>query len=162
MNKQMTRAFATGLLAAAIALLIYLYFSPTQDLSVEKMKQKLEKDDYVVVNATTYHQQVNELARLQKEISAMNKVKPTIKQKETKKQTTSKQKTNSYHLVISSGTTSAEIGQKLEEAGIIHSREQFDEYLKDHHYATKIQIGEYDIQQSFTFEEIAKVITKQK
>lgn len=160
MNKQTTRAFAFGLLASALALLIYSEAAGSASLSSEKaMIQNLEKKQYVVWSAKEAAQQKQEKEQLEQELSRLttgsNKKKETTQQ--TEKEGTNGKKP--YILRIESGMSSSEVGQALEKAGIVDDSEKFNDYLTENGYAEKLQVGEHTVHPSMSMKEIAVVLT---
>ncbi len=65
-----------------------------------------------------------------------------------------------YVLHIQWGDTPRMISQELYENGMIDSASKFRKYLADNKYAGKLRSGTYTITKGMTYEEIAKMITK--
>ncbi|BDH62169.1 hypothetical protein MTP04_22990 [Lysinibacillus sp. PLM2] len=62
-------------------------------------------------------------------------------------------------LHIYSGLTPYDIGKKLEDLGIVENGLELELYLAKPEYAKSIQIGQYELNSSMTFKEIANLIT---
>lgn len=63
-------------------------------------------------------------------------------------------------LLIEAGTTSKDVANELESAGIIEDAATLNLYLKDNHLEKSIQIGEYQVEETMSIETIAQLITK--
>lgn len=93
--------------------------------------------------------------------------KPTQKpQPKTTKEPvkSSKPKTKTVEIMtveIAQGMWSTKIANYLESIGMVKNAEEFDAYLTDNEYATKIRAGTFEIQKGASYEEIAKAITGQ-
>ncbi len=62
-------------------------------------------------------------------------------------------------LHIYSGLTPYDIGKKLEDLGVVENGLELELFLAKPEYAKSIQIGQYELNSSMTFEEIANLIT---
>ena len=62
---------------------------------------------------------------------------------------------------IGAGETSDTVGSDLENKGLVNSGSEFDSYLENNGYDNRIQPGNYDIPKSASYDEIARIITKQ-
>lgn len=63
-------------------------------------------------------------------------------------------------LTIKGGMWSADVARALEAAGLVSSANDFDEYLCDNGYASRISTGTYKIKIGADYKEIAEKITK--
>lgn len=61
---------------------------------------------------------------------------------------------------ISAGMWSEEIAKKFEELKLVKNAEDFDDFLCDNGYASKIKVGQYKMPYGATYKEIAEIITK--
>ena len=64
-----------------------------------------------------------------------------------------------FELVVSAGMSSYPVCQKLESFGLIDNAEEFDDYLIEHGYASKISVGTHVLKKGMTKEEIAIAIS---
>ncbi|MGV3464836.1 MAG: endolytic transglycosylase MltG [Heyndrickxia sp.] len=151
MDRRTTRAFASGLLLSSLLLMGYEHFyGNTESNSVKKGYKSVK---------------ISDLNRLQKDVDTW---KSKYQQLEKEKATSVKTKENpkqildKYHLSITSGMTPDKIGTRLKTGGIIKDSKKFVQYLIDHNYHSKIQVGEYELNNTMSFAEIAKTITKGK
>ena len=62
---------------------------------------------------------------------------------------------------VQSGQTSAVVGANLYKAGLVDDADDFDRYLVQHNYDNNIQHGSFSIKKGSTYEEIAKILTRQ-
>ena len=81
---------------------------------------------------------------------------------ETEEQTgPTQQEIRIVEIVVNSNDTPRIVSAKLYEAGLIDSAADFRAYLSKKGYSKKIRIGVYKIREGMSYEEIAKIITKQ-
>ncbi|MBS4173542.1 endolytic transglycosylase MltG [Bacillus sp. FJAT-49736] len=151
MDKRTTRAFASGLLLSALLLMGYNHFyGVNEPTNIKKGYTSIK---------------TSQLQRLEKDAEAWKK-KYDESQKENnhpvQKSQPVKETIIKYHLSITSGMTPEKIGSRLKTGGIIKDKKKFVQYLIDHRYHNKIQIGEYELTNKMSFAEIAKTITKGK
>ena len=78
---------------------------------------------------------------------------------QTEKPTTEEVKQESVELVITSGMSSYPVCQKLQELGLIDNAEEFDDFLIEKGYASKISVGTHTLRKGMTKEEIAYAIS---
>lgn len=63
--------------------------------------------------------------------------------------------------VVRGGLLSSSVAREMEEAGIIQSADDFDDYLEKEGYGRQVRSGTYKIPEGADFETIAKIITRQ-
>lgn len=93
--------------------------------------------------------------------------KPTTKptQKPTQKPTTKpapKTNKSGIKFTVRNGLLSSSVSREMKEAGIIKDADAFDEYLEKNRYGRKVRSGTYFIPIGASYEEIAKIITREK
>lgn len=65
-------------------------------------------------------------------------------------------------ITVVGGMGSQQVAQLLEDAGMIESASDFDNYLNRNGYSTRIEIGTFEINSNMTYEEMATILcTKQ-
>jgi len=151
MDRRTTRAFAFGLLLSSLILMGYQQFYGNKELNSVKegyKSVKISDLNRLQHDADTWKDKYNQLEK-EKAASVSTKENP-------------KQILDKYHLSIISGMTPDEIGKRLKTGGIIKDNKKFVQYLIDHNYHSKIQVGEYELNSTMSFTEIAKTITKGK
>ncbi|SDK54719.1 endolytic transglycosylase MltG [Sediminibacillus albus] len=158
--KQPIRAFALGLLAATLLLAFAFYFDgnknePAKDMTASDMINHLEQEGYVVKSADEIQaeRQSNEQQKQKEE-------EQTEENSQAEKQQ-AEDSPESIELEIESGTSTEEIVDVLYQSGIIEDKQSFTSYLIDKNYSTKVQIGQFTIHESMTYQEIANEITGQ-
>jgi len=65
-------------------------------------------------------------------------------------------------LTIEAGSTSKSVSENLEQAGIIGSAKELEQYLIDNSLAGRIQIGVHEIDSTMDLDTIARIITNTK
>lgn len=63
-------------------------------------------------------------------------------------------------ITIKSGMGSEEVAGLLKDAGIITDAADFDSYLNDNGYSTRIETGTFEINSGMTYQEIAELLCK--
>lgn len=63
-------------------------------------------------------------------------------------------------ITIKSGMGSEEVAELLRDAGIIDDTADFDSYLNNNGYSTRIETGTFQINSSMTYQEIAELLCK--
>lgn len=153
LNKQVTRAFASGLLLSAIFLFGFQIFSdPKTTVKEGYIEVKKSQYDDLKKASEIWKQQYNELKAKQQ-----SNTNTTTNNSTPKEETVTK-----YHLKITEGMTPDEVASQLKSAGIIKDDNKFTRFLIDKKYHEKVQIGEYDLTSKMDFTQIAKIITKNR
>jgi hypothetical protein len=144
------RAFSLGvLLSSAILWSVYNFEekktnSPNMEAPVteKSVHEYLEQKGYIAVSKKEYKQLTKK-----KEIPSPKAAVP------------SKPKTDLVK--IQQGMGSLEVARMLEKESIIKNTSDFQQYLERVHLSNKLRVGTYKIEENMSFEEIAKVLTKQ-
>ncbi|MFD2446066.1 hypothetical protein ACFSO7_19080 [Bacillus sp. CGMCC 1.16607] len=161
MNNRAFRSFGFGILfSVSIIGTSYLVLdkqSEKTEVTVEDAKNTLKKADYQVYTTKEFEEVKKEIrAQIEKETKenqAQNKNKAKLNNSPQKTMIT-------YHLEIVSGMTSQDIVDRLSKAKLVKEPEKLQNYLDEHHYSTKIQLGVFELTSEMSFEQIAKTITK--
>lgn len=162
MNKSSLRSFGIGILFS-VGILGTAYITindvpKNESISVEDAKKMLKKENYMIYSEEEFEAVKEEIhTKVEKEKSE------ATEQKKNEQNTvdTSKQKTIiTYHLEVTNGMTSNDIVDRLLNAGIINDSEKMKNYLDEHDYSTKIQLGVFILTSDMSLEQIAKTITK--
>ena len=61
---------------------------------------------------------------------------------------------------IQKGMTSEEVASVLTNYGIVENKKEFNNYLKDNGYSTKIKIGDFKLSNDYSYEEITNIIVE--
>ncbi|MBS4176337.1 endolytic transglycosylase MltG [Lederbergia citrea] len=151
MNKQTTRAFATGLLVSAIILICY-------NLMFEKKQAETHttKPNYVEIKESEYEDLKQQAENWQAQYEVLAASSETAKSTSNQNEPEPKK----YQLKIVDGMSSKEISIQLADAGIIQDAEKFNRYLAKRKLQHYIQIGKFDINDGMDYKQIANVITK--
>lgn len=78
---------------------------------------------------------------------------------DSKKKKSDKEKTITYTLKIKSGMAPSIISNKLAKNDIIDNADKFTEYMEDHNYTTKVQLGKFKFTSDMSHHEIAEELT---
>lgn len=65
-----------------------------------------------------------------------------------------------FSLSISSGMTSNKVADILAAQGLVDNAYEFNMYLHEHGYSSKLRVGSYQIKSGMSYEEIAQIITR--
>ncbi len=63
-------------------------------------------------------------------------------------------------ITVRPGMSSYEVAVILKDAKIIKDADDFDSYLNDNGYSTKIEVGDFICNSNMSYEELAKILTK--
>ncbi|HEX7064624.1 MAG TPA: hypothetical protein VF199_06100 [Bacillales bacterium] len=177
MTKSGMRGFAAGLWVAAIVMAYFFYTgqgpaetAAKQTVTEEQVKHYLESRDQIAVEKGSYESlkaaadQQTENKDQGKSEKNQSKEDEGKKNKEDKSgdsndQQKAEEKVKTYTLDIQQGMTSQEVGNLLENAGIIKDQEKLSEYLQDHDLAKKVQLGTFKLKSDMSIAEIAEEIT---
>lgn len=89
-----------------------------------------------------------------------NRETPEPTAKPAKKEKSSSGK-DTIKFTVRSGLLSSSVAREMKKAGIIKDVDDFDQYLEESGYSRKIRSGTYSIPSGASYEEIAKIITRQ-
>lgn len=183
--KYYLRGLGTGILFATIILFIsysykmsdkqikekalelgMVYPDTEETSSSEASSDDLVADDTTLNEQSTEEQTTNQVSSEEKS-SEENTTKEettqeTTKKEETTEETTTKNNTpqKTYELTVTSRTTSIDVSNKLESAGIIDDADKFNDYLCDNGYSSRIQNGTFTVNSSMSYEELAEFIIR--
>ena len=185
MTRSTLRSFAFGVILSTSMIGLFLYLNPKDnqpsmnELNDENVKEYVENQGKVIISKKTYHLLLSLQERLNKEGQApeqslkseeLPSYENNIKNQHTMEKTSKKEQDNhlnnknrqiiSYTLVVEKGMNSIEIAELLEEKQIINDADLFEQYLNENNLSRYIQIGTYQLNNSMSFEELGKTITK--
>jgi hypothetical protein len=153
MNKQTIRAFSAGILFSVIVTLIFII------LFQENVKlTEIVKKDFIIIQKDELKQKEEKIKSLEKEITLQSDAKNNVARKDAKQQEA--KATLEITLEVEPGMKSQDISEKLTNANIIKNKNEFGDFLTKEGYADKIQIGQYVIDSTMSFKEIADTITE--
>jgi hypothetical protein len=149
-KKSTLRAFGIGLFLAGVGLQILNNFGSTDSNSINS-EQSFEQTQKELTDVK------QQLAQLQ--IDLENAQKEPLQEATKPAQETSN---NLIKIVleIKPGMKSKDIGTLLENAGIIQSNQNFEDYLNKQYLSRNIQVGKYELNSSMTIKQIAEFITE--
>ncbi|MFZ3588156.1 hypothetical protein ACOI1C_02530 [Bacillus sp. DJP31] len=159
MSKSFLRGLSIGIILITSIFTLYLnpfkdekYLEEQQKLSDQAVSTYLKSKGQTVITLNEYNslkQTKEDYTKLEDESSQLN---------ETKEQ--QKAISYGYRLEIKEGMNSPDVSEELENANIIESAKQLEEYLQTMDWESSIQIGIFEVKSEMTLEEIAKIITK--
>ncbi|MEH7885501.1 hypothetical protein V7654_14405 [Bacillus sp. JJ1609] len=159
MNKRTAQAFALGILFSAIFLWagssVIADKGTEQKVTVSNAKQLLETNGYKVMDN-------NEFAKLNEKKTAAKEEKTKAKAPAEKAKTEEVKEEKKFTLVIAGGMTPGDVAVMLKSQGIIDDEDKFERFLIDKGYHMKVQIGRYELTGGMDYDQIAKVITKNR
>lgn len=167
MNKRNVRSFAFGILFAAVLLgASTVFFDAKQSMDIEEAKKTVEKEGYMVVSKKDYEKLVaeqpkeEEKNKVEEQEQGEDKVSPKEEASDEEIEKEEKSEIISYQLEIVSGMNTEEISSTLEKANIIDDEQSFEQFLIEHEYNKKVQVGTFELNNQMSYEEISKIITK--
>jgi hypothetical protein len=185
--KQSIRAFAVGLFAAGIIMLVITYFDGNKVESISEMPMddvvsQLKDKGYRVVSESEYislsmnkdanKEKTDQTADSKGETSenpdenatAASEKEDTSatasKTEDTSKNEDNQEKAKSFTLKIEAGMPSSSIAKELAANGIVDNADKFIDFLEKEGYAVRIQLGEFKVSSDMSYEQIAKALTK--
>lgn len=161
MNKRTIRSFAFGIFFTVSAIGTFYYFinpevtksSPV--LTVEEAKKILEEQNLHILTKTEY-EQLKAQENIVNEIT--EKESSQIDQPEKEEQVDTPP-IKTYQLKINSGMSISRIADILYQEEILTDPKEFEDYLINNDYHTKIQVGSFTLTNSMSFKEMAILIT---
>lgn len=83
----------------------------------------------------------------------------TTEEKTTEDNTTKEQEKKDVKITVERGSSSFPVCQRLQELGMITNAEEFDTYLIENGYASRIRVGEHILKIGMSYAEIAEAIS---
>lgn len=162
MYKGNVRSFAFGILfSVSLIGTSFFIFEEKPDTTIQEAKAILKEEGFITLSKEEYENLEKKNTEKTAEVEEKaEKVKqedePPTEEEETEKDDTP------FQLEIVSGMNTEEISSILEVANIIEDKNDFEQFLIDHDFNTKVQVGVFELNNSMGYEEIAKTITKNK
>lgn len=163
MTKSGLQAFAAGMILATSVLAGTFYFSPDDKAEASKegtevtesdAKSYLEKNKLVSLDRKEYE----ELLASKEE--ALNQAEEAKNANPAEVQVQAPKKEGAYKLTIQDGMSSADVSNRLEQDGLISSAKDFNDYVIDAGYHTKVRAGDFELNYNMGFKEIVGVLTR--
>lgn len=161
MTKRGLQAFAGGMILATSVLAGTFYFSPEDKADASKedtkitesqVKSYLETNKMVSLDRNEYEELLSSKEEALKQADEAKKEEPAEKGAPAKE--------GNYKLSIQDGMSSADVSDKLEKDGLIPSAKDFNDYVIDAGYHTKVRAGEFELKYGMGFKEIVNVLTR--
>ncbi|MDK8639674.1 hypothetical protein [Niallia taxi] len=169
MNKRSLRSFAFGLFAASSIIGAYTVYSGSgtaektdKQITTEQAEKVLSAAGYTAIAKDEYDELIaaKDKAERDAQQAKADAEKKAAEQKETKTDKADSNQPVSYKLQIKSGMNPAEIAETLAKQKIIKDKDEFEAFLIDNDYHTKVQVGTFRVYSDMSFREIAEKITK--
>lgn len=169
MNKGTLQAFAAGIILSTAVVAGYEHwFGSDQDqtISNKEAASLLRQNGYTVTAGAKEaegKQTAKEAAKIPEKQPTEQSEEASAKEGDSQKESqTDAEETNpvSYKLSIRSGMTSIYISALLEKEGIIEEATALEKYLEQNDLNKEIQIGEYELTNKMSIQQVAKTITK--
>ncbi|MCE4047043.1 MULTISPECIES: hypothetical protein [Bacillaceae] len=167
MNKRSLRSFAFGLFAASSIIGAYTVYTGSQkadtdkQITTEQAEKVLSAKGFTTVANEDYEELVAAKEQAEKAAQQAKADKKAAETEEAKQAETEKaDEPISYKLKIKSGMSPGEIADTLTKEKIIKDKDEFEAFLIDNDYHTKVQVGTFRVYSDMSFREIAEKITK--
>lgn len=169
MNKRSLRSFAFGLFAASSIIGAYTAYSGSgtaektdKQITTEQAEKVLSAAGYTAIAKDEYDELIaaKDKAERDAQLAKADAEKKAAEQKETETDKADSNQPVSYKLKIKSGMNPAEIAETLAKQKIIKDKDEFEAFLIDNDYHTKVQVGTFRVYSDMSFREIAEKITK--
>lgn len=165
MNSRGVRAFALGIFFTASVIGSY-YFNINKVETVPSAKKQLEDKGYIVLSPNEYKMLKNTGNQKNRQTASAQKIVPHKKAPATTSQSSSKpsaanKKVYTFQLEVKAGMNTEEIVHLLAVQKIIANEHEFGQFLIDHNYQSKLQLGTFELTSDMSYDQMAKIITKQ-
>ncbi|WP_400242396.1 hypothetical protein AB3U99_15665 [Niallia sp. JL1B1071] len=162
MKKQSLRSFAIGmLLSASVIGSYYFYMENTKPdegfLNTPDATTYLQKQGFIVLSNVEYEELQKAIEENKQEQAKSDTEANIKKQEESKKE---EQETYTYTLKVKSGMSISTIAELLYKNKIVKDQKEFETYLIDNEYHTKIQVGSFRLTSNMSHKKIAETLTK--
>ncbi|WP_141604257.1 endolytic transglycosylase MltG [Terrilactibacillus laevilacticus] len=168
MTKNGMRGFSAGILIACAVFSFFYYFifgdhevtpktneTTNGKVTEEAVANYLTKNNQIAVSQEDY-------AKWQKDLQSKNQEKTQSHNNDNSKDNPPKKEVNKLTLNITSGMVPGEIAEKLHDAKIIKSTEEFNKYFHTNNRENYIQLGKFNVNSDMSIPKIAQVITKNR
>ncbi|KAB7670039.1 endolytic transglycosylase MltG [Bacillus sp. B1-b2] len=161
MIKQNVRSFALGMLITVSSIGSYYYFfieekdTPPPTYTLEDAKERVKKENLVILENSEYQEMQDKINSLQKDLSVPQSVEENVPETNTQQE-----ETTSYTLQINSGMSISTIAETLFENKIIGDKGEFERYVTDNGYHTDIQVGSFPLNSDMSLKKIAEILTE--
>lgn len=159
MNKRSVRSFALGILFAVMILSgSYIWIDLDESPTLEEAKRLVEEEGLVIITEEEYDSLSSTPSP--PDDTADEKEEPVHEEPAEEEQADSNQTIIEYELEIQAGMNSSDIAETLFREKVIDDEHDFEQYLIDHDYNRRMQIGSFTLTNDMSYEQIAKIITK--
>lgn len=168
MTPNSMRSFAAGVLVATALTGGVYFFGPSEAESTEKTAEKTEKlaklpsDDEMIDLLASKGYVINTEDEWSEQLAAAAKVNEKTEEIADEKTENNTEEKVVYRtiLTVSSGMTSIDVGNALEQANIIDSGVQFYKDVEKRGLANDLRPGTFEVESGMTTDEIISVIFK--
>jgi hypothetical protein len=161
MSKAFLQGFSIGMLLTTALLTIAIYTlgdslkSTEQGITGGAVETYLIESGQTVISSEEY----NSLISLKEQNQELTN-ELELAQKETTEPEQTEDQNEKGLFEVEQGMTVQEIGQKLEEMNIIKNRHELTAFLSEKGWEGSIQLGAFELSNTMSIEEIARIITK--
>lgn len=135
---------------------------PQNETEAGKSKQDSETKSGETKEKNSEDASSTENETKEKNQTSKQKEKKTESSTEKKDKTTEKksgEKEKTVKITIKRGDSSFPVCEKLQELGIIENAAEFDTYLVENGYASRIRVGEHSLKKGMSYHDIAEAIS---
>lgn len=126
-----------------------------QDMLAEQESAEASVSEEVTMDQPEENSETSEQAQTEA-VSSEQKTTETESQEQEETPTTA----DTVSITIKGGTSSMTICQNLQKAGLIENATEFDTYLIENGYASRIRAGTYDLKMGMSFQDLAESISR--
>ncbi|PAD24659.1 hypothetical protein CHH55_17945 [Niallia circulans] len=160
MKKHSLRSFAIGMLLSASIIGSFYYYLENKGqehamISVSEATSYLQKKGFTVLAEDEYNNLQKQIAEKKQE-----QAKSAAKEKKQEEPKEEQHENIAYTLKVKSGMSISQIAELLYKEKIVKDQEEFETYLIDNGYHTKIQVGSFPLTSDMSHKKIAETLTK--
>ena len=131
-----------------------------EDNSIITPDESDGKDDVVVKDDTTEEDLTTEVQDTELDTTEDSTTEETTEDEPTtEEKTTANDDGDTVTITVQSGMSSYDVAVLLEAAGVVDNASDFDVYLNQNGYSTRIEVGEFKVTDDMSYEELAKLLT---
>ncbi|WP_054752970.1 endolytic transglycosylase MltG [Piscibacillus salipiscarius] len=123
-------------------------------MTENQARQHLEENGYAVIEQSEYEKLVRERQHLK------TKIENQSDQTESGDNQSNSESVKIYQFKVNSGMSLSELASQLEELNIIDDAESFSQFMENNNYSRNVQLGEFELHNRLTYEQIANILTK--
>ncbi|MEM5015671.1 hypothetical protein WKH31_05200 [Metabacillus indicus] len=158
MSRKGFQSFAAGMILSTSVLAATHFFGENNDKATVTVNREVTENDikeYLIKNGQTAVD-----TKEYDELIAFKEKALIEKQKQAEKPAEEKHQQENYTLKIVDGMATSDVSRILEQEGVIESASEFNDFVINGNYHTKVRMGTFQLKKGMSFSEIVNVLVK--